>query len=68
MKAGLVRQISVSKVIPAPINSDIYRQPGAEDGLDVETFNADWKRKKRRPWNWTPCVSACWRRWEAGRE
>jgi hypothetical protein len=35
MKAGLVRQVSISKVIPAPINLDIYRQPGAEDGLDV---------------------------------
>jgi hypothetical protein len=46
MKAGLVRQISVSKVIPAPINSDIYRQPGAEDGLDVETFNAELEKEK----------------------
>ena len=33
MKAGLVRQVSVSRIIPAPINSDIYRQPGAQDGL-----------------------------------
>jgi ParB-like nuclease domain len=34
MKAGLVRQVSISKIIPAPINSDIYREPGAEDGLE----------------------------------
>jgi len=34
MKAGLVRQLFVSEVAPAPINSDIYRQPGADDALE----------------------------------
>lgn len=34
MKVGLVRHLSAWKIIPAPINSNIYRQPGADDGLE----------------------------------
>lgn len=33
--AGLVRQISVWRLRPAPVNLEIYRQPGKEDELEV---------------------------------